>query len=82
MIHIGMIVYMITLFLCFKTNLVAIIKLFSMVYYLEYTNFEINIAIIYHELINDKYLADVTLVKEDDIDMTAHKTVHSSSNIL
>ena len=38
MIHIGMIVYMITLFICFQTNLIAIIKLFSMVYNLEYTD--------------------------------------------
>ena len=38
-----------------------------MVYNLEYTNFEINIAIIFHELMNYKYLSDVTLVKEDDI---------------
>ena len=44
-----------------------------MVYNLEYTNFEINIAIIFHELINDKYLADVTLVIEDDIHSRAQK---------
>ena len=67
MIHIGMIVYMITLFICFQTNLIAIIKLFSMVYNLEYTDFQINIAKLFHELMNDKYPADVTLVTEDDI---------------
>ena len=44
-----------------------------MVYNLEYTNFVINIAIIFHELMNDKYLADITLVKEDDIHLRAHK---------
>ena len=38
MIHIGMIVYMITLFICFQANLIAIIKLCSMVYNLEYTD--------------------------------------------
>ena len=38
MIHIGMIVYMITLFICFQTNLIAIIKSFSMVHNLEYTD--------------------------------------------
>ena len=48
-----------------------------MVYNLEYTNFEINIAIIFHELMNDKYLADVTIVKEDYIHLTAHKIILS-----
>ena len=61
MIHIGMIVYMITLFICFQTNLLAIIKLFSVVYNLEYTDFQINISKLFQELMNDKYLADVTL---------------------
>ena len=61
-----MIVYMITFLIGFQKNLILIIKLFSLVYNLEYTNFEINIAIIFHELMNDKYLAVVTLVKEDD----------------
>ena len=42
-----MIVYMITLFKCFQTNLIPIIKLFSMVYNLEYTDFEINIVILF-----------------------------------
>ena len=60
-----------------QTNLILIIKLFSMVYNLEYTNFEINITIIFHELMNDKYLADVTIVKEDDIHLTAHKIILS-----
>ena len=40
-----MIVYMITFLMCIQTNLIPIIKLFSMVYNLEYTDFEINIAI-------------------------------------
>jgi hypothetical protein len=53
-----------------------------MVYNLEYTNFEINIAIIFHELMNDKYLADVTIVKEDDIHLTAHKIILSESSKL
>ena len=48
-----------------------------MVYNLEYTNFEINIAIIFHDLMNDKYLADVTIVKEDDIHLIAHKMILS-----
>ena len=56
-----MIVYLITLCTCTQANLVPIIKLFSMVYNHEYTNFDINIAMIFHELLNDKYLADVTL---------------------
>ena len=72
-----MIVYMITIFMCIQTNLIPIIILFSIVYNLQYTNFEINIAIIYHELMNYKYLADVTLVKEDDIHLTAHKIILS-----
>ena len=48
-----------------------------MVYNLEYTNFEINIAIIFHDLMNDKYLADVIIVKEDDIHLIAHKIILS-----
>ena len=48
-----------------------------MVYNLEYTNFEINIAIIFHDLMNDKYLADDTIVKEDDIHLIAHKIILS-----
>ena len=48
-----------------------------MVYNLEYTNFEINIAIIFHDLMNDKYLAEVTIVKEDDIHLIAHKIILS-----
>ena len=51
-----------------------------MVYNLEYTNFEINIAIIFHELMNDKYLADVTIVKEDDIHLMANKIILSLSS--
>ena len=47
-----------------------------MVYNLEYTDFEINIAILFHELMNYKYLADVTLVKEDDTHLTANKMIH------
>ena len=82
MIHIGMIVYMITLFICFQTNLLAIIKLFSVVYNLEYTNFQINISKLFQELMNDKYLADVTLVTEDDIQVRAHKIILNSSSIL
>ena len=82
MIHIGMIVYMITLFICFQTNLLAIIKLFSVVYNLEYTDFQINISKLFHELMNDKYLADVTLVTEDDIQVRAHKIILNSSSIL
>ena len=77
-----MIIYMITLFMCFQTNLIPINKLLSMVYNLEYTDFEINIAILFHELMNDKYLADVTLVTEDDIHIRAHKIILSSSSIL
>ena len=75
MIHIGMIVYMITLFICFQTNLIAIIKLFSIVYNLEYTDFQINIAKLFHELMNDTYFADVTLVTEDDIQVKAQKII-------
>ena len=60
-----------------QTNLIPIIKLFSMVYNLEYTDFEINIVILFHELMNDKYLADVTIVKEDDIHLIAHKIILS-----
>ena len=82
MIHIGMIVYMITLFICFQTNLLAIIKLFSVVYNLEYTDFQINISKLFQELMNDKYLADVTLVTEDDIQVRAHKIILSLSSIL
>ena len=82
MIHIGMIVYMITLFICFKTNLIAIIKLFIMVYNLEYTAFEINIAILFQEVMNEKYNADVTIATEYDIHIRAHKIILSSSNIL
>ena len=72
-----MIVYMITLSICFQTNLIVKIKLFSMIYNLEYADFEINIALLFHELINDEYFADVTLVKEDDIHLTAHKIILS-----
>ena len=72
-----MIVYMITFLMCIQTNLIPIIKLFSIVYNLEYTDFDINIAILFHELMNDKYLADVTLVKEDDIHLRAHKIILS-----
>ena len=61
---------------------IDIIKLFSMVYNLEYTDFQINIAKLFHELMNDKYLADVTLVIEDDIHITAHKIILGSSSIL
>ena len=57
-------------------------KLFSMVYNLEYTDFQINIPKLFHELMNDKYLADVTLVTEDDIQVRAHKIILSSSSIL
>ena len=53
-----------------------------MVYNLEYTDFQINIAKLFHELMNDKYLADVTLVTEDDIQVRAHKIILSSSSIL
>ena len=67
-----MIVYMIILFMCFQTNLIPIIKLFSMVYNLQYTDLEINI-VIFHVLMNDKYLADVTLVTEDDIEARTYK---------
>ena len=77
-----MIVYMITLFICFQTNLLAIIKLFSVIYNLEYTDFQINISKLFHELMNDKYLADVTLVTEDDIQVRAHKIILNSSSIL
>ena len=70
-----MIVYMITLFICFQTNLLAIIKLFSIVYNLEYTDFQINIAKLFHELMNDTYFADVTLVTEDDIQVKAQKII-------
>ena len=52
-------------------------KLFSMAYNLEYPYFQINIAKLFHELMNDKYFADVTLVKEDDIHLTAHKIILS-----
>ena len=52
-----------------------------MVYNLEYTDFEINIAISFHEVMNDKYLADVTLVKEDDIHIRAHKIILILSSI-
>ena len=48
-----MIVYMITLFMCFQTNLIPIIKLFSVVYNLEYTDFQINNMILFQRLMND-----------------------------
>ena len=73
---------MITLIKCFQTNFIPIIKLFSMFYNLEYTDFEINIVILFHELMNDKYLADVTLATEDDMHIRAHKIILSSSSIL
>ena len=38
--------------------------------------------ILFHEQMNDKYLADVTLVTEDDIHITAHKIILGSSSIL
>ena len=72
-----MIIYMITFLMCLQTNLIPKIKLFSLVYNLEYTDFDINIAIIFNELMNNKYLADVTLVKEDYIHLTAHKIILS-----
>ena len=72
-----MIIYMITFLMWIQTNLIPIIKLFSMLYNLEYTDFEINIAILFYEVMNYKYLADVTLVKEDDIHLTAHKIILS-----
>ena len=68
-----MIIYMTTLFICFKKNLIAIIKLFSMVSNLEYTDFEINIAILFQELMNDKYHADVTIVLEYGVHIRAYK---------
>ena len=37
---------------------------------------------IIRELMNDEYLADVTLVTEDDIHITAHKIILSSSSTL
>ena len=58
------------------------IKLLSMVYNLEYTDFEINIAILFQELMNDKYHADVTIVTEYDIHIRAQKVILSSSSIL
>ena len=61
---------------------IAIIKLINIVYNLEYIDFEINIVILFHELMNDKYLADVTLVPEDDMHIRAHKIILSSSSIL
>ena len=76
-----MIVYMVTLFKCFQTNLIPIIKLFIMVYNLEHTDFEINIVKLFLELMNVKYFADVTLVT-DDIHIRAHKIILSSSSIL
>ena len=48
-----------------------------MVYNLEYSDFDINIAKLFHEQMNYKYLADVTLVKEDDIHLRAHKIILS-----
>ena len=77
-----MIVYMITFLMCIQTNLIPIIKLFSMVYNLEYTDFEINIAILFHELMNHKYLADFTSVIEYNIYIRANKIILSSSSIL
>ena len=79
---VGMIVYMITFLMCIQTNLIPIIKSFSMVYYLEYTDFEIDIAILVQELMHDKYLAYVTLVTEDDKHVRAHKIILSSSSVL
>ena len=37
---------------------------------------------IIHELMNNEYLTDVTLVTEDDIHITAHKIILSSSSTL
>ena len=51
-------------------------------YNLEYTDFEINIVILFYELMNDRYLADVTLATEDDMNIRAHKIILSSSSIL
>ena len=82
MIHIGMILCIITLFMCFQTNLIALIKLFSKIYNYVYTDFQIIITKSFNELMNDKYLADVTLVTEDDIYIGAHKIILSSSSIL
>ena len=57
-------------------------KLFSILYNLKYTDFQINIAKLFHEIMNKKYLADVSLITDNDIHLRAHKITLSSSSIL
>ena len=80
MFHIGIIVYIIH-YLCALRQFIAIIKSFKMFQNLEYIDFYINIIKSFHELRNDKYPADVTLITEDDIQVKAHKIILSSSSI-
>ena len=58
------------------------IKLFCMVYNLEYTDFKINIAKSFHKLRNDKYFADITFVTEDDIQVRAPKIIPYSLKVI
>ena len=79
MFHIGMIVYM-TSYLCPFIQIIAIIKSFNIFKNLKYTDFQINIKS-FHELRNDKHLADVTLVTENNIQVRPHKIILSSRSI-
>ena len=54
-------------------QIIAIIKLLNMVYNLQYTDFQINIATSYYELRNYLNFADLTPITDDDIQIRAHK---------
>ena len=54
-------------------QIIAIIKLLNVVYNLQYTDFQINIATSYYKLRNYLYFADLNLVTGDDIQVRAHK---------
>ena len=60
---------------------IAIIKSFNVFWILRIQIFYINIINSFHELRNDKNPADVTLVKEYDIQIKANKFILSSSSI-
>lgn len=54
-------------------QITAKMKLLNMVYNLQYTDFQINIATSYYELRNYLNLADLTLVTGHDIQFREHK---------
>ena len=60
---------------------IAITELFNIVFYLEYRFSDLYCQSI-EKLMNDKYLENVILVTEDDIQVRAHKIILSSSSIL